>query len=109
LKFSLDSSFIIVYILIKSFRNFDFHLFLSDLFFFRPRRRRRFREKLIACGDRICPQCLYSLEDGRLEGTCPECGTAYTDSSLHAAWAFLRQAEPSKVGLPDPPKNEKPS
>lgn len=58
-----------------------------------PRRKREFREKLRACNDRICPQCMYSLEDGRPDGTCPECGTAYTDEGLHAAWAFLHRAE----------------
>jgi len=62
-----------------------------QMFVLQPRRRREFRERLRACGDRICPQCLYSLEDGRPEGTCPECGTGYTDESLHADWAFLYQ------------------
>lgn len=62
----------------------------------RPRQKREFREKLRACNDRICPQCLYSLEDGRPDGTCPECGMAYTDEGLHAAWAFLHYDEVKK-------------
>jgi len=62
-------------------------------FYVRPRRLREFEEKLSACNDRICPQCLYSLEDGRPDGVCPECGTAYTEEGLHEAWAFLHKAE----------------
>ena len=67
----------------------------SWLYFFRirPRQKREFRERLRARNDRICPKCLYSLEDGRPDGSCPECGTAYNDEGLHAAWAFLHKAE----------------
>lgn len=67
----------------------------------RPRRKREFEAHLRACNDRICPQCLYSLEDGRPDGTCPECGTPYTDEGLHAAWAFLHEAQVRKRASSD--------
>lgn len=67
--------------------------FLFAQLVIRPRRKREFQARLRACNDRICPQCMYSLEDGRPDGVCPECGTAYTDESLHSAWAFLHKAE----------------
>jgi len=85
--------------------NFAVPLFMAvgclHLFVLRPRLKRQFREKLRACGNRICPQCLYSLEDGRPDGVCPECCTAYTDEGLHAAWAFLHEAEVRKRASSD--------
>ncbi|MCC6675793.1 MAG: hypothetical protein IT436_01490 [Phycisphaerales bacterium] len=35
---------------------------------------------------RLCPRCRYDLSASAPDGTCPECGRAYTDADLHRIW-----------------------
>jgi hypothetical protein len=50
----------------------------------------RLKRRVIAADKRICPTCGYSLLGHNAEGTCPECGQAFTPASLEAAWRDIR-------------------
>ncbi len=39
---------------------------------------------------RACPECHYSLMGHTADGTCPECGYAFTQESLEKDWADIR-------------------
>lgn len=48
--------------------------------------RRRSIRMLTEHAWKVCPRCRYPLDHLPDEGTCPECGEAYSDRSVGEAW-----------------------
>lgn len=46
----------------------------------------RSRQLLQRADFRLCPRCRYDLSACQTDGTCPECGRAYTRAELRELW-----------------------
>jgi hypothetical protein len=47
---------------------------------------KRMAARVAAANYRLCPGCLYSLVELGNEGSCPECGRAFSTTGLVAIW-----------------------
>jgi uncharacterized paraquat-inducible protein A len=59
--------------------------------------RKRFTEferELLENNYRVCPECLYSLNETSETGKCPECGSEFSSYSLSQRWQNILRKKP---------------